>query len=565
MSPAVGAQKRSLGGYDILYAIKIGGMGEVLLGRKLGTGGFEKLVALKTIRSDLRESDQLRTMFLDEARLLGRLNHPAIAAVHDFGEDDGTLYLAMEYVAGVRFSELVRREPPPLISARAMAQACRGLHAAHELADLAGRAMKVVHRDVSPENLMLTFDGRVKVLDFGIALMRGRQAPVTEFGTIKGKPPYLTPEQIKNEPVDRRTDIFAAAVVLHEMITGEQVFCGDSVYAVARSIEHDDVEPPSAIVGELPPGLDDAVMRGLQRNPAERFQTAAEMADALERVCEWASGPSLEAYASGALKQTGEEHRKWLHELVSNAGNRDGELPRGRPSGVMTAQAQQALADEFDLPKGALNQRVPGSQPSAELSVDTDPQAASRERRSKRRAVVALLAGAAIMASAAWLGLRGGMPSNNTGHRATFASDAGVADAARAAHTPAKLVAHLADAGVADAAPVTKIARHKPHPVRVRIKHRRDAGSRRVLVVKRRADAAPPKPKALEYGYVTIAADPFALIRIDGKQIGPTPKFRYRISTGRHQIKLISPDTGKVRLSRSVVIRKDKLEKVIAR
>src|SRR6201999_18738 len=129
------------------------------------------------------------------------------------------------------FREALEHGLPPAVAARAIAEACRGLHAAHELHDLAGHTLGVVHRDISPDNLMLGFDGHVKVIDFGIALVKNRQAPVTEFGTLKGKPPYMSPEQVKNEAIDRRSDVFSLAVVLWEMLTGQPLFTGDSIFA----------------------------------------------------------------------------------------------------------------------------------------------------------------------------------------------------------------------------------------------------------------------------------------------------------------------------------------------
>src|SRR5690242_21519079 len=170
-------------------------MGAVLLARRRGPGRFEQLVAIKTIRPEHAGSPQVRAMFLDEARILAGLGHANVAAVHDFGEEGGSLYMAMEYVAGISFRDLVELGPPPAVIARAIAEAARGLHAAHELRDLSGTPLGLVHRDISPENLMLGYDGHVKVIDFGIALVKNRQAQVTEFGMLKGKPPYRSPEQ----------------------------------------------------------------------------------------------------------------------------------------------------------------------------------------------------------------------------------------------------------------------------------------------------------------------------------------------------------------------------------
>ncbi|MBZ0231729.1 MAG: serine/threonine protein kinase [Deltaproteobacteria bacterium] len=261
------AVKTVLGDAEVLHAIKSGGMGDVLLARRRGAGDFEQLCAIKTIRGELAAAPLARTMFLDEARLLARLTHPAIAQILGFGDQDGTLYMMMEYVPGEHFRRFRDRRPPPAIVCAAMASACRGLHAAHELRDLGdGHLLGVVHRDVSPDNLMLGFDARVKVLDFGIALVKGRQAPVTELGVLKGKPPYMSPEQVKNEALDRRSDVFSACVVLHELLAGKPLFEGDSLYAIARAVEHQELVPPSRWAGALPADLDDVVMAGLTRD-----------------------------------------------------------------------------------------------------------------------------------------------------------------------------------------------------------------------------------------------------------------------------------------------------------
>jgi eukaryotic-like serine/threonine-protein kinase len=191
------------GAYEVLYELKHGGMGAVLLARRRGLGTFEQLVAIKTIRPEFGHVESVRAMFLDEAAILARVSHPAIATVHDFGEEGGTLYMAMEYVAGIPFRDLGDLHPPATIAARAIADAARGLHAAHEIRDTTNNLLGVVHRDISPDNLLLGFDGHVKVIDFGIALVKNRLAPVTEFGTLKGKPPYMSPEQVKNESLRR--------------------------------------------------------------------------------------------------------------------------------------------------------------------------------------------------------------------------------------------------------------------------------------------------------------------------------------------------------------------------
>ncbi|HEY5948864.1 MAG TPA: serine/threonine-protein kinase, partial [Kofleriaceae bacterium] len=329
---------KKFGAYEILHELKSGGMGSVLLARRRGLGTFEQLVAIKTIRAEYAATPAVRAMFLDEAAILARINHPGIATVHDFGEQDDTLYMVMEYVAGIPFRDLIDHRPPPEVIARAIAEACRGLHAAHELRDLGGHSLDLVHRDISPDNLMLGFDGHVKVIDFGIALVKkNRQAPVTEFGTVKGKPPYMSPEQVANEPMDRRSDIFSLAVVLWEMLTQRSLFEGDSIYAIAFAVGNQTIVPPSQIIGEpLPLGLDSAVMNALDRDRMRRTPTAAAFAEQLEQVIQQAGGETLEAWADRVLAKSRDAHRAWL----ANVTNGDG-LPRaaGRATGQVTELA----------------------------------------------------------------------------------------------------------------------------------------------------------------------------------------------------------------------------------
>ncbi|HKE18528.1 MAG TPA: protein kinase [Kofleriaceae bacterium] len=577
----------ALGGHEVLYQIKAGGMGEVLLARRVGPSGFERLVALKIIRSELRDHDPLRRMFLDEAQLLARVSHPAIAQIYDFGEDGGVLYLAMEYVTGVSFRDLVGLSPPPAVSARAMAEVCRALHAAHELTDLAGNPLVVVHRDVSPDNLMLTFDGQVKVLDFGIALMRGRQAPVTEYGTIKGKPPYLSPEQIKNLPVDRRTDVFAASAVLHELLTGRQVFDGESVYAIAHAIQHQEIAPPSTVAGPLPPGLDAAVMVGLERDPERRWQTAELLARALDEVVAAAGGESLAEYAARQLADEHRRHRAWLRAVLEKRGTASRRA--GRDSGVVTARG-----GDFDSDGPTLDGTpLPG--------------------RARRRALVAI-AGAAVVGGglAAWGVARapsvaparaiagdravaagvqpdraagpGEQPDRAGGSREPPDRAGGSGDQPDRARpageqpalaiggpaAPAPMVASLAgpDAALApgDREPVaparrkaTGRARPRPaartggHPTAPPPPSPASApGTAPAAAADGATDGAAAEP--VGEGTITLRTRPgtaWAKLRIDGKDAGVTPQKR-GIPAGTHDIEFVHPDSEGVRYQRRV-------------
>ncbi len=303
----------TIGGMEVVTPLSTGGMGRVLLAKRVGPHGFEKLVAVKVIRGELVRYDEIRRMFLDEAKVLSNLVHPAVAQVHDFGEERGTLFLAMEYVPGVAVSRLskMRDGPlPPVIAARLIAETCRGLHAAHELKDLGGRPLGVVHRDVTPHNLMLTFDGKVKILDFGIALVRGREAEDTKNGLVKGKVAYVAPEQLDQQPVDRRADVYGAAVVLHELLTGQPLF-GKAIAADRKKV------PKPSKLADVPRALDAIVRRGLEVKPKDRYADAKEMAQALEKFLATAGGESLEDFAERELADAERQHRAWLAAVLA--------------------------------------------------------------------------------------------------------------------------------------------------------------------------------------------------------------------------------------------------------
>jgi len=520
------------GAYEILHELKVGGMGEVLLGRRRGPGAFEQLVAIKTIRSEYASAPAVRAMFLDEAAIVARTNHPVIATVHDFGEEAGTLYMVMEYVAGVSLRALGDRSLPPTIAARAISEACRGLHAAHEVRDTAGALMGVVHRDISPDNLMLGFDGHIKVIDFGIALVKNRQSPVTEFGTVKGKPPYMSPEQVKNEAIDRRSDVFSLGVVLHELLTGRPLFDGESIYAIARAVEHQEILAPSAVLGEpLPPGLDAAVMRALVRDPDKRTPSAAALAEELERVIANAGDETLEAWAERELAAPREAHREWIAGVVLG---RDAPRPIGRPTGTATAVA----------PIRAPTPRAPAAlvpAPPSPVVVD-DHELDRVPRRSLVPVVGVLLAVvAAIVAIVAIVMFR--RPAHDG------AGQSGPADAAQVAVVAdAPLVDVAAPDAAIDAALVAELDAGTPRDAGVAAV-RRDAGAPRdATVVTARIDAAriaaiDAAPAARGAGAVSFRArrGSYVNVTLDGKALGPTPIFKHPVSAGSHTVEMRDP------------------------
>ncbi len=281
-----------IGRYELCFELASGGMATVYLARIDGLSGFEKLIALKRIHRHLAKEKGYVDMFLDEAKISSRITHPNVCSVFDFGEAEGEYYIAMEYLVGEPLSRLctrvvktraLRRDPIlPLRMARIIADACEGLHAAHELKDANGDLLHVVHRDVSPRNLFVTYDGAVQVVDFGIASARQRLHH-TATGKVKGTFAYMAPEQLTADPIDRRVDIWALGVTLWEMLAVKRLFRRDTTANTIHSVLYDEILPPSDFRAQVPKALDDIVMKALARDPKERWQTAREMGRALRQ------------------------------------------------------------------------------------------------------------------------------------------------------------------------------------------------------------------------------------------------------------------------------------------
>ena len=289
MQPARLSAIPMLGRYEVAGYLASGGMAEVLLGRVNGPRGFERVVVLKRILPHLARQASFVDMFLDEARIIARIHHPNVVQVHELGTVDGELFMVMEYLEGESVSSLQRRLTkrhqglPPRLAAFIIAEACAGLHAAHELLNDEGVALDVVHRDVSPQNIFLTFDGAVKVIDFGVAKARSRDAR-TEAGQLKGKLEYMAPEQCKSATLDRRTDVFALGVVLYELLTQRRLFKRPSPAGTVRAILEEPIVPPSRVVEGCPRALELVCLRALERLPDKRYGSTLEMRRDLVRA-----------------------------------------------------------------------------------------------------------------------------------------------------------------------------------------------------------------------------------------------------------------------------------------
>ena len=308
-SPSV--EPRRLGRYTLFDEIASGGMATVHFGRLLGPAGFSRTVAIKRLHTQFAKSPDFVTMFLDEARLAARIRHPNVVSTLDVVARDGELFLVMEYVQGESLARLLRASsalgiaPRPNLVSAIIVQVLLGLHAAHEATSEQGECLNIVHRDVSPQNVLVGVEGIARVLDFGVAKASSR-LQTTEDGALKGKVPYMSPEQLLRGPVDKRTDIFAASVILWEALTCRRLFAADDVGSTITHILHGKIELPSKFVSELGPEVDAVVMRGLARDPNERFSTGREMAQALEAALPPISalkvGDWVESVARAALQ-----------------------------------------------------------------------------------------------------------------------------------------------------------------------------------------------------------------------------------------------------------------------
>ncbi|MEO0325901.1 MAG: serine/threonine-protein kinase [Myxococcota bacterium] len=278
---------RPFGAYTLHRRLAVGGMAEVYVATARGFGGFEKLLALKLLHPRLADDARFVRMLVEEAKLSVLLSHANIVETFDLGMAEGRTYLAMELVDGADAAALFRRsgerqERLPLdLCAYIVAEACRGLHHAHR-AEAAGVPLRIVHRDVSPQNLLLSFRGEVKLADFGIAKAVAQGRSTSEAGSVRGKYYYMSPEQVRGEALDHRSDVFSAGLVLHELLCNRMVYREPDLPRLLARVRAAEIAPPSTRRGDVTPALDAVVRRACARDPARRFQSAGSMASALD-------------------------------------------------------------------------------------------------------------------------------------------------------------------------------------------------------------------------------------------------------------------------------------------
>lgn len=301
-----------VGRYELLLPAARGGMAEVWAARLHGTRGFQKLVAVKALREDLNERARLESMFFEEAKLASKIRHPNVVETFELGEADGSMYLVMEWVDGESLRQIQKQnndQPLPIpIAVHLIAQCCKGLHAAHELDDDAGRPLGLVHRDVSPHNIMVTYSGIAKLTDFGVAKVNSdSDQELTAAGEVKGKVPYMAPEYLAGKSVDRRADLFALGLVLYELTTGHHPFRGETAVQTVRNLSGAEAEPPRKFIPGFPMALSAVLRKAVRLKPEARFATAMDFLAMLQQAVPEAFSRQTEqqtiTYLDGLLRE----------------------------------------------------------------------------------------------------------------------------------------------------------------------------------------------------------------------------------------------------------------------
>jgi serine/threonine-protein kinase len=571
--PAVSRTEVMFGRYRLVGRLAAGGMAEVWAAELVALGGFRKAMVIKRVLPELAENPSFLRMLMSEARVAARLSHMNICSVFELGEVDGEHYIAMEYLRGASLMDLMRTGPlaPPLAAA-IVAQACEGLHYAHEQKDASGQLLGLVHRDVSPHNLFVTVDGVVKVLDFGIAKVDDGSSERTEAGKVKGKLPYMSPEQLAADPLDRRSDVWALGVVLWEALAGRRLFGGASPAFAVDAIRTATV-PRLASVGVTAPGFDEVLGRAICRQREWRYANAAEMRRALLEALLPATHATNDLLAALVWDRAGDAIRAHDRMFADGGGIED--------PGVVDRLPLRAEATEpsIELSFGSESDRsrmiaareptvltdAPVTSPEvpAERGVGTDadrdrdrsapsaaPRRASVEAVSVRphgRWWIAVLGGAAIATAGIAIVKSAGTPAPEP-------APAAIAPAAMAsAPAAAGGAASTAPAPTAPTAPIPTVteihpAGEPPPPASAPIASKAPRAADRAAVERALADRAAdrisdrrtaPHATSGKPGRLSIDASPWATISIDGKSLGATPLVGVELAAGDHTVKAV--------------------------
>ncbi|MBX3230952.1 MAG: serine/threonine protein kinase [Labilithrix sp.] len=395
---------RCVGRYELWTRLAAGGMGAVHLGCVRGEAGFRRAVAIKTMHASIADNPTSVAAFIDEARLAARLRHPNLVSTIDVAAEEGQLVLVMDYVHGESLARLVQlaQRVPPRIAVAITIAALRGLHAAHEILGDEGEPLGLVHRDVSPQNVIVGVDGVARVADFGVAKAAGRINLTSSDGGVKGKLAYMAPEQLSGHELDRRTDVFAIGVVLWELLAGTYLFLAASEAATVTRILHTPIASPSDHDPDVSPLLEAIVMRALSRSIEDRFATAREMADALD-----ATG------LAASVSDVGEWVAATAQESLAARANVVSAIERARTSSADLKELAERIAVASALSPGERELETEPMDPSSTTGATTRTKDRwTKIRRSRRAPLLMFMTGfilvaAGAVAFVAWRGSRG--------------------------------------------------------------------------------------------------------------------------------------------------------------
>ncbi len=518
-------------------------MGEVYRAKMETLGGAEKVIALKVVRKDLAENEEFASLFIDEARLAMGLSHVNIVQSFDAGRIDDQLFLAMEYVAGFHLGDLMqactRRFQQPLPHRHLVyvaVEALKGLDYAHRRVDSNERSLGIVHRDVSPGNVLISLEGEVKVADFGIAksALRSRQ---TIGGRVKGKLPYIAPEQLREAGVDRRTDIYSLGAVMYEALTDRWLVDANDTETAIRDILEGRFARPREINSEIPEALEAIVLRALSLDPSARYATAPAMRQELERYA--FSGGYLLSSADLAdfLEAIYEDSEEWKAARI---------LRSTEPPARSSSPPEEVIAAPFNALLGAELRKIDTSDAysvfttgevshlrgTGSLAPDTVTPLPQRKRK-----LGWVLAGASLLALFALFGL---WPSSDR-DRETATADAPAERPVEPPSTEAEPVVPLPPNPSTTVAAIDGAPEPEARAIDVDAppKKKLETGTGKRV---RRAPKATPPP--VDPAFVSVNSDPWSYVEIDGRRIKTTPLRAHRIEPGKHRIILRNPEAG---------------------
>lgn len=412
------------GRYELLDTIASGGMATVHLGRAVGAGGFERLVAIKTMHPHLSSEPDFVAMFLDEARLAARIRHPNVVGTIDIQQDELGLLLVMDYVEGPSVAQIIRAQNkqktllPLEITLRIMMDVLAGLHAAHELCGSSGEPLNVVHRDVSPQNVLVGVDGIARIMDFGVARAESRIAS-TRSGDAKGKLIYMAPEQAAQKELDRRADVYAAGLVFWELLVGRRLIRGENDLVIMHQIFNAQHPSPHEAIPAVPREISDVVMQAIAREPGDRFPTTAAFADAIDRAARTANVPIASTKTVAEFVRALNLHKS-PNEVISASRS----LPP--PASIRTTPS--AAADGVSAPNSvAPKSEITTGSTSTESrgGFAATPTSASRPKSSTRGGIVLLSVGGVLLLGAiVWFALAASSSNNASNPTSTVATSA---------------------------------------------------------------------------------------------------------------------------------------------